>query len=188
MAADLHRGDGGATRLATGQLVRKDDLRIECVGGVDELSCFLGLARAALAAGQPIPAEPRDEFTRLLAWLGRIQHELHLLGADLAQRNSGEATARIGNTHVEILDGEITRLQGGLPKLDAFILAGGGVVAAHLHVARAVCRRVERQAVRLFAAEALGSYVLPYLNRLSLALFYMARQAAFLFGESEEMA
>jgi cob(I)alamin adenosyltransferase len=72
--------------------------------------------------------------------------------------------------------------------LRAFILPGGGQVASQLHVARAVCRRVERQAVQLAAAETLGAQVLPYLNRLSLLLFSLARQAAHLLGAGDDLA
>jgi cob(I)alamin adenosyltransferase len=89
---------------------------------------------------------------------------------------------------VGALDREIEQVDAGLPKLRAFILPGGGVAAAHLHVARAICRRAEREAVRLAAAEVIGGHLLPYLNRLSLALFSMARQAALLSGAPEEMA
>ena len=187
MAAGVHRGDGGETKLASGQGVRKDDLRIDCVGSVDELSSFLGLARAVLIAQDPV----RPEALALIAWLARIQRELHLLGAEVARRDdAGRAgvSSLIAVEHVGALDREIEQVDAGLPKLRAFILPGGGVAAAHLHVARAICRRAEREAVRLAAAEVIGGHLLPYLNRLSLALFSMARQAALLSGAPEEMA
>ena len=185
---NIHRGDGGETQLASGQRVRKDDLRIECVGSLDELSSFLGLARAVLAAEASAPKG--NEAEALVVWLARIQHELYLLGGELARReDEGDAaSARIVAEHVRTLDLEIEQADVGLPKLRAFILPGGGVAAAHLHVARAVCRRLERQAVRLASVEALGAQVLPYLNRLSLALFSMARKAAALSGAQDETA
>lgn len=184
MGAAIHRGDGGETQLLGGQRVHKDDPRIECVGSVDELSSFLGLARAALVAQEPAPRRPEAEM--LVAWLSRIQHELYGLGADLAKRDEGPG--RVGVEHVSALDREIDRVDAGLPKLRAFILPGGPVAAAHLHVARAVCRRVERQVVALARGEVVPAEVVPYLNRLSLALFSMARQAAALSGESDERA
>jgi cob(I)alamin adenosyltransferase len=187
MATNLHRGDGGDTRLASGQRVRKDDWRIECVGSVDELSSFLGLARAALTAAP----YPKPEALALSAGLARIQRELYLLGAQLAKRDDAGravASARIAAEHVLTLDDEIEQLDARLPTLRGFILPGGGLAAAHLHVARAICRRAEREAVRLASAEATGDQVLPYLNRLSLALFSMARQAAFLSGAQDEHA
>ena len=184
MATGIHRGDGGETQLLGGQRVRKDDPRIDCVGSVDELSSFLGLARAVLTAQESAPRRPQAEM--LVVWLSRIQHELYGLGADLARRNDGPG--RIQGEHVTALDREIDDVDAGLPKLRTFILPGGSVAAAHLHVARAICRRVERQAVALALVEAVGAEVVPYLNRLSLALFSMARQAAALSGESDERA
>jgi len=188
MTTSIHRGDGGETQLLGGQRVRKDDLRIECVGSVDELSSFLGLARAVLVAQEPAQRRPQAEA--LIAWLARIQHELYLLGADLAKREVGRDGSQMHllPEHVSALDREIDGVDAGLPKLRSFILPGGGVAAGHLHVARAVCRRVERQAVALASTENLGVEVVPYLNRLSLALFSMARQAAVLSGELDDRA
>jgi cob(I)alamin adenosyltransferase len=179
---NIHRGDSGETQLGSGQRVRKDDLRIECVGSVDELSSFLGLARAGLEA-QAQAAGTVD----MVACLRRIQRELYLLGAELARRGA-EAESGITAEHAAMLEHVVAEIDAGLPKLDAFILPGGGQVASHLHVARAVCRRAERQAVRLAAAEDLGAQVVPYLNRLSLLLFSLARQAAHLVGAGDDPA
>ncbi len=182
----VHHGDGGETQLASGQRVRKDDARIECVGSVDELSSFLGLARAGLEARSEVA-----DVAGMTASLRRIQHELYVLGADLARRD-GQADSGLGTgitpEHVANLDREIADIDARLPKLKAFILPGGGLVASHLHVARAVCRRAERQAVRLAAVEAMGAQVVPYLNRLSLVLFSLARQAAHLLGAGDDLA
>jgi len=186
MATNLHRGDGGETQLGSGQRVRKDDARIECAGSIDELSSFLGLARAILVSQEAEPRRP--QLSDLCAWLARIQHELYLLGAELARRDDDGTPPRILPEHVRALDAEIEAVDAGLPKLRAFILPGGGVAGSHLHVARAICRRVERQAVRLASAEPTGPHVLPYLNRLSLALFSMARRASFLSGCPDEIA
>ncbi len=172
-----HHGDGGETGLGSGQRVRKDDPRIECIGSIDELSSFLGLALAALGE-QAALAGP------LLASLWRIQRELHRLGAELARRDE-TAGAGIAAEHVATLDREVEDIEGRLPALRAFILPGGGQAASCLHVARAVCRRAERQAVRLAAAEPVGLHVVPYLNRLSLVLFSMARQAAQIVGSGD---
>jgi cob(I)alamin adenosyltransferase len=174
-----HRGDGGETGLGSGQRVHKDDPRIECLGSIDELSSFLGLAAAALGPSG-IEAET------LLLSLRRIQRELHLLGADLARRDDSSGMA-IGARHVETLDREGEDFEVGLLPLRGFILPGGGQAASCLHVARAVCRRAERQVVRLAAGEWVGPHAVPYLNRLSLVLFAMARQAARLSGGSDEL-
>ena len=178
--SNIHRGDGGETQLGSGQRVRKDDVRVECVGGVDELSSFLGLARAGLEARTDVAAT-----AGMVATLRRMQRELYVLGAELARR---DGDSNITAEHVATLDREIADIDAGLPKLRAFILPGGGTVASQLHVARAVCRRVERQAVRLAAAESLGAQVVPYLNRLSLLLFSLARQAAHLLGAGDDLA
>jgi cob(I)alamin adenosyltransferase len=180
--SNIHRGDGGETQLASGQRVRKDDLRIECVGSLDELSSFLGLARAGLEAQTQVAA-----MAGMVMSLRRIQREIYLLGADLARRDS-EAEFGISAEHVAILDREVAESADRLPKLGAFILPGGGEAASHLHVARAVCRRAERQAVRLAATENLGPQVVPYLNRLSLLLFSMARRAAHGLGAGDDLA
>jgi cob(I)alamin adenosyltransferase len=184
----LHRGDGGETGLLSGQRVRKDDPRIECVGSLDELSSFLGLARAVLLAEERTHGRP--EAGALATRLARIQRELHLLGAELGRRDGadGPATSRITVDHVRALDREIEEADAGLPKLRGFILPGGGVAAAHLHVARTVCRRAERQVIRLASVEALGAQIVPYLNRLSLVLFSMARLAAQAAGLQDEPA
>ena len=162
--------------------MRKDDLRIECVGSVDELSSFLGLARAGLEAQAQVAGTAGTVVS-----LRRIQREIYLLGAELARRDA-ETESGITAEQVATLDREIAEIDAGLPKLGAFILPGGGLVASHLHVARAVCRRAERQAVRLAAAESLGAQVVPYLNRLSLLLFSMARQATHLLGAGDDLA
>ena len=181
----VHRGDGGETQLGNGQRVRKDDLRIECVGSVDELSSFLGLARGGLEAHSEAA-----EMAGMAASLRRIQRELYVLGAELARRDVEADTSagfRITAEQVATLNREIADIDARLPKLRAFIFPGGGQVASHLHVARAVCRRAERQVVRLAAVEAVGAQAIPYLNRLSLVLFSMARQAAHLLGPGDEI-
>jgi cob(I)alamin adenosyltransferase len=174
-----HSGDGGETGLPSGERVRKDDPCIECLGSLDELSSFLGLAAAALGSSG-------TEAETLLLALRRIQRELHLLGADLARRDD-TGVAGIGARHVETLDREAEEFDDGLPPLRAFILPGGGQAASCLHVARAVCRRAERQVVRLATSERAGAHAIPYLNRLSLVLFAMARQAAHLSGGADEV-
>jgi cob(I)alamin adenosyltransferase len=173
-----HRGDGGETGLGSGQRVRKDDPRIDCLGSVDEVSSFLGLAAAALA-GQG------KEADALVRPLRRIQRELHRLGAELARLDV--TTSGIAAEHVEALDREIEELDAALPRLTAFILPGGGMAASCLHVARAVCRRAEREVVRLAAREPVGPHIIPYLNRLSLALFSLARKAAHILGGGDEV-
>jgi cob(I)alamin adenosyltransferase len=164
-------GDAGATRLATGQVVSKADARVEAYGGVDETNACLGMARLHTAAD--------PEFDALL---GRIQNELFDLGADLATPpKPGEtegAALRIIDSQVARLETEIDALNAQLTPLTSFILPGGSPAAAALHLARTVCRRAEREAVRLVATgEPVSGPALRYLNRLSDLLFVAARYA-----------
>jgi len=177
-------GDGGDTRLVGGQKVRKDALRIEAYGTIDELSACIGIARTALTApGAPAEA---DELARVLA---RIQNELFNLGSDLATLPADRRPQQpvIEARHVTTLEQEIDGWNAALPELRSFVLPGGGVVASYLHLARTVCRRAERLIVRLRDAEPIGEQALPYVNRLSDALFVMSRHAARLYGESEPL-
>lgn len=159
-------GDDGTTALGSGQRVRKDAVRIEAFGTVDELNSTIGIA---LAHG----LEPS-----IAAELARIQNELFHLGSDLsnpADPSGGKAVPRIEERHVAALERAIERMAGELGPLSNFILPGGSVGASQLHVARTVCRRAERLAVELAASEPVGPNAIVYLNRLSDALFVMAR-------------
>ena len=162
-------GDAGTTRLATGQSVSKADLRVEAYGAIDETNACLGLARV----------HTRGDFDALLA---RLQNELFDLGADLATPAKPDeapgAMLRILDSQVARLEGEIDALNAELPPLASFVLPGGTPAAAALHLARTVCRRAEREAVRLIeAGEAVSPPALRYLNRLSDLLFVAARYA-----------
>ena len=170
-------GDKGQTRLATGEMVDKFDLRVEAYGAVDELNAVVGLVR--LAGG----VEAREE-DRLDPMLARIQNELFDLGADLATperpgKPLGWEALRIIDSQVDRLEQEIDALNAELSPLTSFILPGGTPVATHLHLARTVCRRAERIAVRLASeeGEAVSPAALKYLNRLSDLLFVMSRWA-----------
>jgi cob(I)alamin adenosyltransferase len=177
-------GDGGDTRLVGGQKVRKDALRIEAYGTIDELSACIGLARTALAA----PDAP-DGADALAAVLLRVQNELFNLGSDLATLAEDHRPNQpvIEPRHAAALEKEIDLWNETLPELRSFVLPGGGMVAAYLHLARTVCRRAERLIVRLGDSEPIGAAVVPYVNRLSDALFVMCRHAARLYGEPEPL-
>lgn len=165
-------GDGGLTRLATGEPVSKASLRVEAYGGVDETNAFLGVARQH-TAGDP----------ELDAMLERIQNDLFDLGADLATPEQHEKPAweplRIVESQVERLEQEIDRLNGELSSLTSFVLPAGSPASAALHVARTVCRRAERVVVQLSETEGevVGQPALKYINRLSDLLFVAARWA-----------
>jgi cob(I)alamin adenosyltransferase len=177
-------GDAGQTRLVGGQKVDKNSLRIECYGTVDELMACLGLVRTALTT-PPVPAGAAT----LREVVIRLQNELFNLGSDLATliEDRHPKQPRIETRHIEALEHEIDAWNESLPELRSFVLPGGGWVAAHLHVARTVCRRAERLAVTLAASEPISPEVIPYLNRLSDALFVMGRHAARLYNEPEPL-
>jgi len=163
-------GDAGTTRLATGATVSKADLRVETYGAVDEANACVGLARVHTAGSE------------LDAILARVQNELFDLGADLSTPPKADEPAgsklRILDSQVARLEGEIDALNAELPPLASFVLPGGTPAAAALHLARTVCRRAEREAVRLAdAGEPVSGPAMRYLNRLSDLLFVAARFA-----------
>jgi len=168
-------GDKGDTSLFGGQRVPKDALRIEAYGTVDELNSVLGIVRADNAVG---------EIDRLLT---AIQHQLFVLGADLATPRSIDAKnlRRITSQDVEVLEREIDALESILQPLRNFLLPGGSPVAARLHFARTVCRRAERHVVRLARTDDIGNEATIYLNRLSDLLFVLARFANHTSGVPE---
>ncbi len=165
-------GDGGKTRLATGEPLPKDHPRVAAYGGVDETNACLGLARLH-AGGDP----------HLDAILARIQNDLFDLGADLATPERDKPLPfeplRILAAQVERLEHEIDDLNADLSPLDSFVLPAGTALSAHLHLARTVCRRAERDAVTLanLADETVSPEAVKYLNRLSDLLFVAARRA-----------
>ena len=159
-------GDDGTTALGGGQRLPKDALRIECYGTVDETNSCLGVVRAA------------GVDARLDAMLARIQNELFHLGSDLCILEEDKArmpVPRIEARHVGQLEKDIDALQEDLPPLANFVLPGGAAAAAHLHVARTVCRRAERVLVALAREEKVGEHTVAYVNRLSDLLFVMSR-------------
>ena len=166
-------GDAGTTGLASGERRRKDDLRIEAYGAVDETNSALGVARLSTARDLP----------RLDAMLARIQNELFDLGADLATPDTGEKLdyepLRILQSQVDRIEAEIDELNADLDPLRSFILPGGSPSAAALHVVRTVSRRAERVMVSLAAKsdETVSDEALRYINRLSDFLFVAARWA-----------
>ena len=160
-------GDAGETSLGDGTRVRKDDLRIDALGTVDELNAVLGLA---LARGVP------DEFR---PWLERIQNELFDLGADLSVPldDAKRERLRVTDEQVTALEELCDRANAPLEPLRSFVLPGGTEAGSLLHLARTVCRRAERLAVALAREDELNPAALAYLNRLSDLLFILARAA-----------
>jgi cob(I)alamin adenosyltransferase len=159
-------GDDGRTGLGGGQRVPKDSPRIEAYGTVDELNSAIGVA---LAAGL---------LPELAERLRAIQNELFHLGSDLCILEEDKArmpVPRVEDRHATALETLMDALTEQLPPLENFVLPGGAPGAAALHVARTVCRRAERRVIALSRLEPVGPHTIVYLNRLSDALFVMAR-------------
>lgn len=163
-------GDSGKTRLSTGEPVDKWHPRVTAYGTVDETNAALGVA-ALHADGE------------MLSALRRIQNDLFDLGADLATPDRGKTLEweplRIVAAQVARLETEIDGMNAEIAPLDSFILPGGSPLAAHLHVARTLCRRAERQIAELSGLknEIVSAEALAYANRLSDWLFVAGRAA-----------
>lgn len=163
------RGDRGKTDLASGERVSKSSERIEAYGTVDELNSIVGLA-----------ASKTDNKVEELE---RIQNELHVLQAELADR---QPEKKVTQENIDRLEKQIDEFQDECPPLRDFVLAGGTESASTLHLARSVSRRAERKIVELDQREELREEVLSYINRLSDAFFMMARHENYLAGVEEK--
>lgn len=158
-------GDDGTTGLLGGQRVSKDSPRVEAYGSVDELNAHLGLAIATL--------NEHDTFRHILL---QVQNDLFVIGAELASPVGRKpVVSPVSEQQIEQLERHIDAIEQQLPPLRHFILPGGSLGAAALHVARTVCRRAERRVVSLFHVEPGNPHIITYLNRLGDLLFVMAR-------------
>jgi cob(I)alamin adenosyltransferase len=167
-------GDNGSTGLVGGQRIAKDAMRIETYGTVDELSSAIGVVRSLLLALR----ETSARAARLDAWLAWTQDALFNLGSDLATlfTDRREGTPLIDASDAAALERAIDEAERDLAPLNTFILPGGSLPGAQLHVARTVCRRAERRLVSLRDQDDTVSIeALHYLNRLSDALFVWSR-------------
>lgn len=161
-------GDDGSTALGSGERRPKYDLRVAAYGTVDETNATIGVVRLHTA-----------DTPALDAMLGRIQNDLFDLGADLAvpQRDGRAERLRVLASQVDRLERDIDALNDSLAPLNSFVLPGGKPAAAHLHVARTVCRRAERIIVELASRpdEPVSEAAIRYMNRLSDFLFVASR-------------
>lgn len=174
-------GDKGTTGLVDGSRVDKDSVKVEAYGCVDELNSFIGIART-LAENERL-----DILTDMLA---AVQNELFDAGSLLASPPSpsqapSPALPSITQENISRLEEWIDRLTDGIPDLKSFVLPGGNMLNANLHVCRAVCRRAERRVLTLSREEAVDQQIIIYLNRLSDLLFAMSRYASWQLGSQE---
>jgi cob(I)alamin adenosyltransferase len=165
-------GDDGTTGLGDGSRVKKDCLRVEAYGTVDEANSAIGVVLASTSVPQGI----RDVLTE-------IQHDLFELGGELCIPGH----SAISSEFIDRLEKDLDALNADLPALKEFILPGGGPAAAACHLARTIVRRAERATTTLAAEESVRPEVLRYLNRLSDLLFVVARVLARAESGSETM-
>jgi cob(I)alamin adenosyltransferase len=168
-------GDAGETSLGDASRVSKLDARIGASGAVDELNAHLGVVLAG---------ECPDELRVPLA---RIQNELFDLGADLSVPLDSGDRLRVEQRSIDELERLCDVFNADLPELRSFVLPGGTAAAARLHVARTVCRRAEREALRAAQEHGLNPLALVYLNRLSDLLFILSRAANALASVDEPL-
>ncbi len=181
------RGDRGETDLVGGARVPKDHARIDAYGTVDELNAALGVVRAFNAAERDRQQSHVRVRRELDAILRKLQSELFDIGAELATPPASfvQGMFRVGDAEVTALETLMDRCQRELEPLRSFVLPGGGRTSALLHVARTVCRRAERDVLRLMRVEEVGAGPLRYLNRLSDLLFVLSRWIGRHAGEHE---
>ena len=176
-------GDAGKTRLAGGQQVWKDSLRVEAYGTIDELNAVVGVVRVMNADAQSVnPAA--SQLEEELRW---VQNKLFDVGSILATApgQTFKNMPQIAAQDVTRLEKLIDRCQKDLEPLKEFILPGGGKVSGFLHQARTVCRRAERLCVALSKVEPVDPLIIKFVNRLSDTLFVLARWVAKTQGEPE---
>ena len=171
-------GDRGETSLGSGERVSKSSRRIEAFGTVDELNSQIGVALTCGLDG------------KIAELLSAAQNDLFHLGSDLCfpeDQKRARPVPQIEERHVRALEVAIDEMSAELGPLANFILPGGSAGAAQLHVARTVCRRAEREVVALAVDESVGAWTVPYLNRLSDALFVMSRLENFRRGVADPL-
>lgn len=167
-------GDKGTSSLLGGTRVPKYHIRLECYGTIDELNSHIGLIQDSIE---------NESITSILA---RVQHTLFKIGSHLANENPAErATPIFSEKDIKILEQAIDDFTEELPVLQNFILPGGHPIASYCHIARTVCRRAERAAVKLSEEVSFNQEVITYINRLSDFLFVLARKILKDFNKSE---
>jgi cob(I)alamin adenosyltransferase len=175
-------GDAGETGLVGGKRLPKDHQRIESYGTVDELNACVGVVRSLNM--QKTPSQRREKLEIILQ---AVQQKLFDMGSELATLPGDEYEGQITlqEHDAEWLEEVIDAMNTELPPLKSFILPGGTPLNASLHQARTVCRRAEREVLRLHRDDTVNAAILKYLNRLSDALFVMGRWVSATMGEQE---
>jgi len=162
-------GDDGSTGMGDGSRVSKGNFIIQVIGELDELNSWLGLISSSKA------------LKDYKSFLQNIQSLIFVISADLTTKSK----TSFDKKHIEKLENETNKLNDNLPLLANFILPGGSKESSCIHIARTVCRKVERSLVRVSESEEIDSYLLIFINRLSDFLFTLARRINLDLGEEE---
>ena len=176
-------GDAGKTHLIGGEERWKDNIRVEAFGTVDELNAEIGLCR------ELIKEIGNEKFRSLIRFLKSVQNELFNLGTQLATDlgDNSKNLPQLSDDAILKLESEIDTANESLSELTSFVLPGGSVINAQLHIARNVCRRAERRVVSLLKKENVDPENIRYLNRLSDALFVWSRWISKIIGDDENL-
>ena len=177
------KGDAGKTRLIGGNEKWKDNIRVEAYGTVDELNSAIGLCR------ELVKETGNEKFRSLIKLLKFIRNELFNLGTQLAtyEGHDSKNLPQLSDDAILKLESEIDTANESLSELTSFVLPGGSVINAQLHIARNVCRRAERRVVSLLKKENVDPKNIRYLNRLSDALFVWSRWVSKIIGDEENL-
>lgn len=155
-------GDKGQTSLYDGTRIDKDSIRVESYGTIDELNSYIGLCMHYIN---------EDEKKVLF----NIQRDLFYIGAELATKNTKKLNKIVNDDNIKNLENIIDKYMGESKGLDSFIIPGTSLASAHLHIARTICRRAERIIISLSKIEQVNPMLIKYINRLSDALYAIAR-------------
>ena len=158
-------GDGGETSLGDGARVRKDDVRVEAYGAVDEANAAIGVLRLYTAA------HPAIDMV-----LTAVQNDLFDVGADLCVPGEAADRLRVTDAVSMRIEQAVFMLNAALPPLENFVLPGGSAGSAHAHLARTIVRRAERRVISLAQRQVVNPEVVRVLNRLSDLLFVIGRR------------
>ena len=156
-------GDSGETSLYDGKRIKKDDIRVESYGTVDELNSMLGLARNFI------------DDNEIVEIVYTIQRELFNVAGELATENTENFKNRVTDEQIEYLEKIIDIYLEKIPKVDKFIIPGSNKASASLHVARTICRRAERRILTLKKEDYVSPVLVKYVNRLSDTIYALAR-------------
>lgn len=183
-------GDNGTTSLVGGRRVKKYDQRVEAYGTVDELNAHIGML-ATMMRDKSIDLEMafdvREQFENCYKQLKTVQNKLFVIQTLLATEDEDtyNKLPQLDDNATDEMEAWIDDIDKRLPALKSFVIPGGTTISAQAHIARTVCRRAERQIVRLAEEENIEEKIKKYINRTSDYLFVISRFALILENKAE---